>query len=119
MNQFQQSFQNTLQSNEFQQGITSITNSLQQMQQNLQNTVESEEFQNNINNTMNNFQQNMENLNSFNNSTNNLYTQEEEEKISSLLNLNIINDRTQIINLLKDNNWNQEAVANILLYHID
>jgi hypothetical protein len=119
MNQFQQSFQNTLQSNEFQQGIQTIAGSLQQIQQDLQNTVESEEFQNNINNTINQFQQNMSNINSFNNSTNNEYSQEEEEKISALLDLNIINNRNQIIILLRDHNWVQEEVANILLYNLD
>ena len=71
MNQFQQSFQNTLESNEFQQGIHTISESLQQIQQDFQNTLDSEEFQNNINNTINIFQDNMSNINSFNNFKNN------------------------------------------------
>ena len=74
MNQFQQSFQNTLESNEFQQGIHTISESLQQIQQDFQNTLDSEEFQNNINNTINIFQDNMSNINSFNNFKNNNFS---------------------------------------------
>ena len=37
--------------------------------------------------------------------------------ILTLLNLNIINDRNQIINLLEDNDWNQETVANTLVFY--
>ena len=74
MNQFQQSFQNTLESNEFQQGIHTISESLQQIHQDFQNTLDSEEFQNNINNTINIFQDNMSTINSFNNSKNNNFS---------------------------------------------
>ena len=42
------------------------------------------------------------------------YTQEQLNKIEMLLSLQIINDKKQIINLLKDNQWNVDIVSNLL-----
>ena len=106
--QFQQNLQNTVQNEEFQNNLTNV---MGQFQQNLQNTVQNEEFQNDIANTINSFTQGFQTQN------NHQYNEEEENKINSLLNLNIINDRNQIINLLEDNGWNQETVANTLIFY--
>ena len=65
---------------------------------------------------MNTFSQNLQNT-SQNYQNSNEYNEEQENKINILLNLNIINDRQQIINLLEDNDWDEETVANTLLYY--
>ena len=111
MGQLQQNLQSTVQDEQFQNNITNTMNNLTQ---DLQNTVQSEEFQNNITNTVNNLNQSFQN---FQNNQSNQYNEDQENKITLLLNLNIINDRNNIIELLKDNNWDEEAVANTLLFY--
>ena len=49
----------------------------------------------------------------------NTYDEEKENKINTLINLNIINNRDYIINLLNDNNWDQNLVASILIAYIE
>jgi hypothetical protein len=115
---FQQGIQNTVQDEDFQNNITSIISGMGEIQQNLQNTTQSEEFQNNINNIFNQLQNNMGNINQGGQNSNQ-YTEEEENKINILLNLNIINNREYIINLLEDNNWDQDLVGGILTAYID
>ena len=113
MNNLSEHLQNTVQSEQFQNNVTNTMNTLSQT---LQNTIQSEQFQNNITNTMNTFSQNLQNT-SQNYQNSNEYNEEQENKINILLNLNIINDRQQIINLLEDNDWDEETVANTLLYY--
>lgn len=112
-------YTNTLQSDNFQNNMTNIINATGEIQQNLQNTAQNEEFQNSINSIFSQFQNNMGNNQGNQNSNDDQYTEEEENKINILLNLNIINNREYIINLLKDNNWDQDLVGGILTAYID
>lgn len=47
------------------------------------------------------------------------YTKEQTDKIETLLNLQIIQDKKQITQLLKDNQWNIEIVSNLLFEYME
>lgn len=46
------------------------------------------------------------------------FTKEQLNKIEMLVNLQIMNDTNQIINLLKDNNWDVDVVSNLLFEYM-